>query len=99
METVKQALLAQLDASAGELGQVRRMVEAGRPGVEILRQTRAVERALRQFDVALLEAHLTEMTRPDPLRTRTTLPVQELCLLFERSRRRRLGSRRTALAL
>lgn len=57
-ETEKRDILQRLKTIEGHLRGIQRMVEEDRYCVDILKQTRAVQNALRKVDATILENHL-----------------------------------------
>ena len=58
MQTDKKQILNRLATIEGHLKGIRKMVEDDQYCVDILKQSYAVERALKAFEAALLEGHL-----------------------------------------
>ncbi len=57
-EAEKKDILQRLKAIEGHLRGIQRMVEEDRYCVDILKQTRAVQKALQKVDATILENHL-----------------------------------------
>ena len=86
-EAEKHARLRQLDAIVSDLGCIRPMIEHDGNWLDTVREVRALERGLRRFDAAVLEAYLSDVLGTDWSGRRDALPVNDLCKLFERLRR------------
>jgi DNA-binding FrmR family transcriptional regulator len=58
MQADKQEVLKRLAYVEGHVGGVRKMVEQDQYCVDILRQTKAIRRALEKLEALILEGHL-----------------------------------------
>lgn len=67
----------------GHLKAVRKMVADGRRGIDVVRQSRAVQSALRKFDAAILEQYLNTTVASDVAEGKTAKAAKELSELFE----------------
>jgi DNA-binding FrmR family transcriptional regulator len=87
MQADKKQILNRLATIEGHLRGIRKMVEDDVYCVDILRQSYAVERALKAFESALLEGHLNSCV-PDGFRDgRDQEMIRELGELFQLSRK------------
>ena len=87
MQADKKQILNRLATIEGHLKGIRKMVEADQYCVDILKQSYAVERALKAFESALLEGHLSTCV-PDGFKEgRDDAMIRELGELFELSRK------------
>ena len=57
-DTTKSDVLKRLNFIEGHLAGIRRMVEADKYCVDVLKQTYAVRRAIEKLEVIILEGHL-----------------------------------------
>ncbi len=87
MKTDKQQILNRLASIEGHLRGIRKMVDSDQYCVDILRQTYAVERALKAFESALLEGHLNSCVPAGFKEGRDQDMIRELEELFELSRK------------
>jgi CsoR family transcriptional regulator, copper-sensing transcriptional repressor len=91
METSVQAdkknILNRLATIDGHLRGIRKMVEDDVYCVDILKQSYAVERALKAFESALLEGHLNSCVPAGFKEGRDGEMIRELGELFELSRK------------
>jgi DNA-binding FrmR family transcriptional regulator len=87
MQANKKDLLNRLATIEGHLKGIRKMVEDDQYCVEILKQSYAVERALKKFEGALLEGHLQSCVPAGFREGRDAEMVRELHELFELSRK------------
>ncbi|MBI4426100.1 MAG: metal-sensing transcriptional repressor [Candidatus Kerfeldbacteria bacterium] len=67
----------------GHLTAIRKMLADGKPAVEVLRQSRAVQNALKKFDAALIEQYLNTSVAADVASGKTAKAAKELAELFE----------------
>lgn len=67
----------------GHLRAVRKMVADGKPGIDVLRQSRAVQSALRKFDAEILSQYLNTVVASDVAVGRAQKAATELAELFE----------------
>lgn len=67
----------------GHLTAIRKMLADGRPSPEIIRQSRAVQSALRKFDAAVLEQYMNTSVAADVANGKTAKAAKELSELFE----------------
>ena len=87
MQADKKQILNRLATIDGHLRGIRKMVEDDVYCVDILRQSFAVERALKAFESALLEGHLNSCV-PDGFKEgRDQEMIRELGELFQLSRK------------
>ena len=87
MPADKKHILNRLASIEGHLKGIRKMVEADQYCVDILKQSYAVERALKAFESALLEGHLSTCVPDGFLHGRDQEMIRELGELFELSRK------------
>lgn len=66
----------------GHLHAVRQMVTDGKPGIDVIRQSRAVQSALRKFDSAVLDQYLNTAVAQDVAQGKMNKAVKELSELF-----------------
>jgi DNA-binding FrmR family transcriptional regulator len=81
------ALTGRLATIEGHLKAIRRMVEAEVCCPDVLRQSHAVERAVKAFERALLDAHLRECIASDRGDGREDETIRELGELLALARR------------
>ncbi|MGH2377983.1 MAG: metal-sensitive transcriptional regulator [Candidatus Limnocylindria bacterium] len=81
------ALDARLASIEGHIRGVRKMVEGGTYCVDVIKQTFAVERALKRFEAELLRSHLTTCVPSGFTEGRSDDMVRELGDLFELGRK------------
>lgn len=79
------ALDARLASIEGHVRGIRKMVEDGTYCVDVIKQTFAVERALKRFEAELLRSHLGSCVPAGFSEGRSDEMVQELGELFELS--------------
>jgi DNA-binding FrmR family transcriptional regulator len=87
MQSNKKDLLNRLATIEGHLKGIRKMVDEDQYCVDILKQSYAVERALKKFEAALLEGHLQSCVPAGFKEGRDAEMVRELAELFELSRK------------
>ena len=87
MKPDKKHILNRLATIEGHLRGIRKMVEQDVYCVDILKQSYAVERALKAFDSALLEGHLASCVPAGFNAGRNEEMIRELGELFELSRK------------
>ena len=87
MQANKKDLLNRLATIEGHLKGIRKMVDEDQYCIDILKQSYAVERALKKFEGALLEGHLTSCVPAGFREGRDTEMVRELGELFELARK------------
>jgi CsoR family transcriptional regulator, copper-sensing transcriptional repressor len=87
MQSDKKQVLNRLATIEGHLKGIRKMVEDDQYCVDILKQSYAVERALKAFESALLEGHLTSCVTEGFKEGRDQEMVRELAELFALSRK------------
>ena len=87
MQAGKRELLNRLASIEGHLKGIRKMVDEDVYCVDVLKQSYAVERALKKFEAALLEGHLAECVPAGIREGRDREVLGELQELFELSRR------------
>jgi DNA-binding FrmR family transcriptional regulator len=81
------ALDARLASIEGHIRGVRKMVEDGTYCVDVIKQTFAVERALKRFEAELLRSHLSTCVPSGFTEGRSDDMVRELGDLFELTRK------------
>ena len=67
----------------GHLKAVRKMLVDGRPGIDVIRQSRAVQSALKKFDAAVAEQYLNTTVARDVADGKSGKAAQDLADLFE----------------
>ena len=87
MQADKKHILNRLASIEGHLKGIRKMVEDDQYCVDILRQSYAVERALKAFESALLEGHLTTCVPSGFKDGRDDEMIRELGELFQLARK------------
>ena len=87
MQSDKKQILNRLATIEGHLKGIRKMVESDQYCVDIIKQSYAVERALKAFESALLEGHLTSCVSDGFKEGRDQEMIRELGQLFELSRK------------
>jgi CsoR family transcriptional regulator, copper-sensing transcriptional repressor len=87
MQADKKQILNRLATIEGHLKGIRKMVEDDQYCVDILKQSYAVERALKAFEAALLEGHLSGCVVEGFHEGRDAAMVRELTELFALSRK------------
>jgi len=87
MQTGKKDLLNRLATIEGHLKGIRKMVDEDAYCVDVLKQSYAVERALKKFESALLEGHLSGCVPAGFKDGRDDEMIRELHELFELSRK------------
>ena len=87
MDTKKKDLLNRLATIEGHVKAIRKMVEDDAYCVDVLKQSYAVERALKKFEGGLLEGHLQNCVPAGFKEGRDAEMVRELHELFELSRK------------
>src|ERR1051326_2805479 len=88
MQADKKQILNRLASIEGHLRGIRKMVEDDQYCVDILKQSFAVERALKAFESALLEGHLASCVPSGFKDGRDDEMIRELGDLFELSRKK-----------
>lgn len=83
----KKSLLNRLASIEGHLKGIRKMVEDDAYCVEVLHQSYAVERALKKFEAAVLQGHLSGCVPAGIREGRDDEIIRELSELFELSRK------------
>ena len=86
-DTTKADVLKRLNFIEGHLAGIRRMVEADKYCVDVLKQTYAVERALKRFEAELLRGHLATCVPAGFREGRKAEILTELGDVFELARR------------
>jgi len=81
------ALVARLASVEGHIRGIRKMLEDGVYCVDVVKQTFAVERALKRFESELLRSHLSTCVPSGFSEGRSDDMVRELGDLFELSRK------------
>ncbi|HEY1293411.1 MAG TPA: metal-sensitive transcriptional regulator [Chloroflexota bacterium] len=87
MQADKKHILNRLASIEGHLRGIRKMVDDDVYCVDILKQSYAVERAIKAFESALLEGHLSSCVPSGFREGRDTEMIRELGELFELSRK------------
>ena len=87
MQADKKQILNRLASIEGHLKGIRKMVEDDQYCVDVLKQSYAVERALKAFEAALLEGHLNHCVVDGFRDGRDQEMVRELAELFALSRK------------
>ena len=87
MRADKKQILNRLATIEGHLRGIRKMVEDEQYCVDVLKQSYAVERALKAFEHALLEGHLASCVPTGFKEGRDDEMIRELGELFELSRK------------
>jgi DNA-binding FrmR family transcriptional regulator len=87
MDTRKKDLLNRLATIEGHVKAIRKMVDDDAYCVDVLKQSYAVERALKKFESGLLEGHLQSCVPTGFKEGRDAEMVRELRELFELSRK------------
>jgi CsoR family transcriptional regulator, copper-sensing transcriptional repressor len=87
MQTAKKDLLNRLATIEGHIKGIRKMVEDDQYCVDVLKQSYAVERALKKFEAAILEGHLNGCVPAGFKEGRDQEMIRELNELFELSRK------------
>ena len=87
MQANKKDLLNRLATIEGHLKGIRKMVDEDAYCVDVLKQSYAVERALKTFESALLEGHLNGCVPAGFREGRDAEMIRELHELFELSRK------------
>lgn len=82
MEIDRGEALQRLASIEGHLRGIRKMVEENQHCIDIIKQTRAVKRALDRFDEVLVRGHLQRSVREAIVEGRDDQVVQELEELF-----------------
>ena len=85
--TKKKELLNRLASIEGHLRAVQAMVEQDAYCVDVLRQTYAIERAIKKFEAGLLQGHLASCVPAAFREGRDQETIEELAELFELSRK------------
>ncbi len=87
MQANKRDVLNRLATIEGHLKGIRRMVDEDQYCVDILKQTYAVERAIKKLESVLLQGHLSGCVQERLLPDRGQDTIRELADIFEISRR------------
>jgi CsoR family transcriptional regulator, copper-sensing transcriptional repressor len=87
MQSDKKDILNRLASIEGHLKGIRKMVEQDQYCVDILKQSYAVERALKAFESALLEGHLATCVPTGFQQGRDDEMIRELSELFQLARK------------
>jgi len=87
MQADKKQILNRLATIEGHLRGIRKMVEDDQYCVDILKQSYAVERALKAFESALLEGHLSSCVPTGFKEGRDREMIHELEELFQLARK------------
>ena len=87
LQSDKKQILNRLATIEGHLKGIRKMVEEGQYCVDIVKQSYAVERALKAFESALLEGHLASCVPTGFKEGRDDEMIRELGELFQLSRK------------
>ncbi len=81
------ALDARLASIEGHIGGIRKMLADGTYCVDVIKQTFAIERALKRFEAELLRSHLSTCVPSGFSEGRSDDMVRELGDLFELAKR------------
>jgi len=87
MQADKKQILNRLATIEGHLRGIRKMVEDDVYCVDILKQSYAVERAVKAFESALLEGHLSSCVPTGFKEGRDSEMIRELGELFQLARK------------
>jgi DNA-binding FrmR family transcriptional regulator len=87
MQSDKKQILNRLATIEGHLKGIRKMVDEDQYCVDIIHQSYAVERALKAFEAALLEGHLSSCVPTGFKEGRDQEMIRELSELFQLSRK------------
>jgi DNA-binding FrmR family transcriptional regulator len=87
MASSKKDLLNRLATIEGHIKGIRKMVEEDQYCVDVLKQSYAVERAIKKFEAAILEGHLNGCVPTAFREGRDQETIRELGELCELSRR------------
>ncbi len=87
MQADKKQILNRLASIEGHLKGIRKMVEQDQYCVDVLKQSYAVERALKAFESALLEGHLASCVPAGFKDGRADEMIRELGELFQLARK------------
>ena len=87
MQSDKKQILNRLATIEGHLKGIRKMVEEDQYCVDVLKQSYAVERAIKKFESAILEGHLNGCVPTAFKEGRDAETIRELGELFELSRK------------
>jgi DNA-binding FrmR family transcriptional regulator len=87
MQADKKQILNRLATIEGHLKGIRKMVESEQYCVDIVKQSYAVERALKAFESALLDGHLASCVPNGFKSGRDEEMIRELSELFQLSRK------------
>jgi len=87
LEASKKDILNRLATIEGHLKGIRKMVDEDQYCVDILKQSYAVERALKRFEAVLLDGHLNACVPQGFKNGRDREMIHELAALFEISRK------------
>jgi len=87
MQADKKHILNRLATIEGHLKGIRKMVEEDQYCVDIVKQSYAVERALKAFESALLEGHLAACVPTGFKEGRDNEMIRELGELFQLARK------------
>lgn len=87
MQRDNSALDARLASIEGHIGGIRKMLRDDTYCVDVIKQTFAIERALKRFEAELLRSHLSTCVPSGFSEGRSEDMVTELSDLFELSRK------------
>jgi DNA-binding FrmR family transcriptional regulator len=87
MPANKKDLLNRLATIEGHIKGIRKMVDEDQYCVDVLKQSYAVERALKKFEGAILDGHLQGCVPTGFKEGRDAEMIQELAELFELARK------------
>ncbi|MDE2312412.1 MAG: metal-sensitive transcriptional regulator [Patescibacteria group bacterium] len=79
----KKKLVQHLNRIEGQIGGIKKMVEAGRYCPDILTLSLAVENSLESFNAQLLENHLNEHVQHQFLRGQGKKAIRELIKIYQ----------------
>ena len=81
---VKERILHRLKISLGHLEKVIRMVEKGEYCIDVLHQSQAVQKALKETDNVILENHLNTCVADAISKGKKEEVIEELMNVFEK---------------
>ena len=83
-KTPKDALIHRLKITRGHLDKVMKMIDEDAYCVDILTQSKAIQNALHQVDVMILEQHLSSCVVEHIKQGRTKKAVEEIMMIFRK---------------
>lgn len=84
-KTTQDRILHRLKISAGQLKKVLKMVEEGEYCIDIIHQSQAVQKALKETDNLLLEHHLNSCVVDDIKNGKRDKALSEVMNVFKKS--------------